>query len=531
MSIFLPLPYCENMNYYSKLVNALDNDELEYAEFKNSEMLTKIVEIENILHLAIRNRRLDVIEFCANNAMVKLHPNPETGGLNPIELANLLNFHETFEYGDDEVLRKLMDRNVNEYLCVGKFNCTPLYVAVHRTRYDVVELLLKKGADPNIGFEKIYSKDGTTSLHWICDIIANDIMPPFHSYDLVELIELLIQYKADVNAKDSNGHSPMFRLFNQVKVFDSALWESSKLFLKHSPNVMEINEKKENVLHLIASWYWFTSNDVQSDHVALANSLLDLGADVNATDCNGNTPLQIAVSNAVPYLVKLFLDHEADARNIMCEWKNFNLKRIRFHSFHLIQNVLDIIELIKNRIDYMDDSWDLTALDLFITIRNHYPIMDFFYAFTLGSTNDVVNYFTSQNSPPLIVASYFHMVQIGQLYIDTEKSNPDKIYPILINSNYRKIIGFENFEHYPLSYFVKGHFAKSFIDRYVKHKGVEFLLELTHDDCNFRSAIEFLNDENETVVLAGNLTINLNGVDLFHDAASVIDSNFQGKSK
>ncbi|KAL7302151.1 hypothetical protein TKK_0005374 [Trichogramma kaykai] len=97
MSIFLPLPYCENMNYYSKLVNALDNDELEYAEFKNSEMLTKIVEIENILHLAIRNRRLDVIEFCANNAMVKLHPNPETGGLNPIELANLLNFHESKE--------------------------------------------------------------------------------------------------------------------------------------------------------------------------------------------------------------------------------------------------------------------------------------------------------------------------------------------------------------------------------------------------------------------------------------------------
>ncbi|KAL7305216.1 hypothetical protein TKK_0002602 [Trichogramma kaykai] len=137
----------------------------------------------------------------------------------------------------------------------------------------------------------------------------------------MEWIYLLIRYKADINAKDGNGHSPMFRLFSRISVFESELFKLSKFFLKNNPNVSQVNEKGENVLHLIASWIYCSDED-RSTHLTIAKSLLDLGADVNAKDCKRNTPLQVAVTWAVSNLVKLFLDNGADAQNVKYEWKH-----------------------------------------------------------------------------------------------------------------------------------------------------------------------------------------------------------------
>lgn len=72
---------------------------------------------------------------------------------------------------------------------------TPLHLAARSQAFDCVELLLRKGnADPNIG-----DFDKRTALHAAVGKAAR-------SYDI---IEILVSYGAEVNAKDQYGYTPL----------------------------------------------------------------------------------------------------------------------------------------------------------------------------------------------------------------------------------------------------------------------------------------------------------------------------------
>ncbi|XP_023319406.1 ankyrin-1-like [Trichogramma pretiosum] len=97
---------------------------------------------------------------------------------------------------------------------VNKNGTTPLYYPLFERETEKVEVLLKKGADPNV-----CCFNSLSPLNFIC--VASDLT----CADL-NMIKLLIQYKADVNIEDDNGYSPAINLY-YVSHYRRSPWDKN----------------------------------------------------------------------------------------------------------------------------------------------------------------------------------------------------------------------------------------------------------------------------------------------------------------
>jgi ankyrin repeat protein len=79
---------------------------------------------------------------------------------------------------------------------------TPLHIAVYHKLPNVLRLLLEKGADPNLLLPS-QSGNERTALNMAV------------SGGVREVVELLLAHKADVNARDHNGNTPLVRSFRE----------------------------------------------------------------------------------------------------------------------------------------------------------------------------------------------------------------------------------------------------------------------------------------------------------------------------
>lgn len=145
----------------------------------------------------------------------------------------LLNFHP-------EVTAYLLANGATPDTQVNEFGASVLAGLCYVNQFECVKLLLENGADPNLGRKESQE----TPLH---HGISNDAS--------TELIALLIEHKADVNAKTLPG----------VYSFN---------FHGDTPT------RGETPLHRAAAY-------ASLETVKL---LLDSGADRNTADANGNTP-------------------------------------------------------------------------------------------------------------------------------------------------------------------------------------------------------------------------------------------------
>ncbi|KAL7288192.1 hypothetical protein TKK_0017745 [Trichogramma kaykai] len=78
----------------------------------------------------------------------------------------------------------------------------PMYYPLIEREPEKLEFLLKKGTDPNVRCFLSW-----TPVNFIC--VENEL-----TYSDVDMIKLLIQYKADINIKDENGNSAVINLFS-----------------------------------------------------------------------------------------------------------------------------------------------------------------------------------------------------------------------------------------------------------------------------------------------------------------------------
>jgi len=227
------------------------------------------------------------------------------------------------EKGDAKKVAKFLQKGANPDVS-DNFGWTPLYRAVIKGHKEIVEILLIGGADVD------KRTGGVTPLGWAAE--AGN----------TEIVKLLLDHKADINAPGKEGASPLYSAVNYGRK------DVIKLLLEHGADVNAREEKynwcplhvavhtrfgplgvdneknRSEVLDLLVKFGADVNAKEGSNgwlplHVAclagrknLAEILLDGGADVNAVDNNGMTPLLWVATEGVIDCARLLLDRGAD---------------------------------------------------------------------------------------------------------------------------------------------------------------------------------------------------------------------------
>jgi len=255
----------------------------------------------NALHVASENGHKSVVEFLLSQG-VDVN-SKDLGEATPLILA--------VEKGFKSVVRVLIDAkaDVNAYGIVNKREdpvrhtdprYTPLFYSIRNGNLDIMRLLLANKADPNAT-----NTYGETPIRLA-------INSSFNTEDVsIKAIELLLQYKADLNLKSESVMSGVPGTPLHMAVLYST--KMADFLILHGADVNAINVRGDTPMHL-AVWENQRMNSVvgprsTKDAVEL---LLNHGAKINAQNNNGDTPLHIAVRNNHISLVELLLSRNAD---------------------------------------------------------------------------------------------------------------------------------------------------------------------------------------------------------------------------
>lgn len=176
----------------------------------------------------------------------------------------------------------------------SKIGRTPLIVAATRSgSAETLRLLLSKGADG-----KAVDALGTTAL-----------VEAAHANDL-EAMRLLVAAKPDIDAGDLIGNTALIHAAGHGNL------AAVKLLLANGANV-NVSLKREIPMKngLIAvSYLTALMSSVPRHSPEVTAALLEAGADINAKEVRGMTPLMYAVASdtASPTVVRLLLDRKPD---------------------------------------------------------------------------------------------------------------------------------------------------------------------------------------------------------------------------
>ncbi|KAF3056934.1 Serine/threonine-protein phosphatase 6 regulatory ankyrin repeat subunit B [Trichoderma lentiforme] len=238
------------------------NNKNEEEVDKDPYTITAVKECNELLCRAVTSGQLIVVRYLLNY-MDSSHPSIPVQTSTPSE--NLLNIAASKGY--TEIVRALLPRfdpNVK-----NAENRTPLDLAVSGKHRDVIRLLLESGADPNVSDSDRWTPlhiAAESGLHEIFedllrsggDVYARTILKETALHLAVKfpnIVRLLIDASADLNAKDYNEATP---------------------------------------LHLA----------VRADSITTIKLLLRAGADLDAVDENDKTPLHYAIDLKNPRIVR-----------------------------------------------------------------------------------------------------------------------------------------------------------------------------------------------------------------------------------
>ncbi len=182
---------------------------------------------------------------------------------------------ETIEKGFTEKAATLIQGNANIVQKKNNQGCTALHIAAKKGYVDLVKLILSNGANINAK-----DSEGYTPL-----LLAENHL---------EVVELLLANNADINASQNWGWTILL---------SAAKWDNTELariVLANKPDLNIRNSDGNTPLHL-------ASFDVMK-------LLLDAGAEINSKNNDGRTPLHEAVSSwsSKTEEVKLLIARNAD---------------------------------------------------------------------------------------------------------------------------------------------------------------------------------------------------------------------------
>ena len=185
-----------------------------------------------------------------------------------------------------EMLKLLLDNGGREYInyeyprVPGTPKETLLHKAAAHGNVEIVKLLLDYGADVNARNEH-----GETPLF---DTMYIDHSDGYNDkYD--QVVDLLLKYGADINAVNNEGNTPILAA-SSTDILDNARIE--KLF-NIGVDVNISNNKGENLLMLC---FYYPEDEFFEYSALIKQSTIET---INAQDINGRTPLMRAIIDAV----------------------------------------------------------------------------------------------------------------------------------------------------------------------------------------------------------------------------------------
>lgn len=215
----------------------------------------------------------------------------------------------------------------------------PIAAAAMNSKYgaEIIRLLASAGADPNAvcgmdvrGGEGLSAVDVASTNSNLTALLDVGAAPRFSNLlairqgisrepGLSVLVKRLIDAGLDVDVRNANDNSTFL-----MNIADSNDADAFKLLIDAGANVNAKDDNQKTVLHYVIQKLIWVSYEVKNETGKLLNReklniiklLIDAGADVNAKDKNGITPLSLAMDRLDCQSFSMLIENGADLKSI-----------------------------------------------------------------------------------------------------------------------------------------------------------------------------------------------------------------------
>ena len=191
--------------------------------------------------------------------------------------------------GFQDLVEHLVAKDPKQLNATGGYHTTPLVAALADGHSQIANFLYDNGARTNPR-----SMVGRTPLHSAA------------FYAKYEMVQVLLNYEADVHARDSHGATPLHFASSGYAASRGAIPLSfsnvARLLLEHGADIHARKNDGATPLHEAA----------QKGSAEAICVLLEHGADINARKNDDSTPLHDAARSRIVEAIRVLLEHGAD---------------------------------------------------------------------------------------------------------------------------------------------------------------------------------------------------------------------------